>query len=126
MKLSQLSSSEFKTAFQTLMKSQLPIKTTFALKKLTIKLESELKLFEETRESIVKEFGEKDEQGNLKQNENGMVNLDLSKASEWQPKIQELLALETEVQSFELSDLGDKLELSTAELFALGDLIKVD
>jgi hypothetical protein len=126
MKLSQLSSSEFKTAFQTLMKSQLPIKTTFALKKLTIKLESELKLFEETRESIVKEFGEKDEQGNLKQNENGMVNLDLSKASEWQPKIQELMALETEVQSFELSDLGDKLELSTAELFALGDLIKVD
>ena len=126
MKLSKLASPEFKSAFQQLMKAQLPIKTTFTLKKLTIKLEAELKLFEETRNGIIEAYGEKNEDGTLKQNENGLINLDLARTVEWQSKIQELMELDTDVQPLELADLGDKLELSTSELFALGELIKVD
>lgn len=124
MKLSQLASPDFKAAFQKLLQASLPIKTTFKLKKLTQGLEIELKLFEETRESIVKEFGEKDEGGELKFNEQGLVALDVSKVAEWQPKLAELMAVETEVPKISLEDFGDKLELSAHDLFALGELIQ--
>ena len=128
MRLSQLASPEFKNAVQKLMQAQLPVKTTFRLKKLVVALESELKIFEETRESIVKEYGEKTESGELKFNEQGLVQLDLSRAAEWQPKLSELMMLESslELPKFSLSDLGDQLQLSANELFALGDVIQED
>ncbi len=128
MRLSQLASPEFKSAVQKLMGAPLPIKTTFRLKKLVSSLESELKIFEETRESIVKEYGEKTESGELKFNEQGLVQLDLSRAPEWQPKLSELMMLESslELPKFSLSDFGDSLQLSANELFALGDLIQED
>jgi hypothetical protein len=128
MRLSQLASPDFKNAVQKLMQASLPVKTTFRLKKLVVALESEIKIFDETRESIVKEYGEKDEEGNLKQNEQGLVQLDLAKAAEWQPKLSELMMLESAVElpKFSLSDLGESLQLSANELFALGDLIQED
>jgi hypothetical protein len=125
MRLSQLASQEFKSALSKLMSAQLPIKTTFRLKKLVQNLEGELKLFEETRHSIVQEYGEKDEAGNLKQNEQGLVNLDVSKSEEWQVKLSELMMIEStlELPKLTLSDFGDKVELSANDLFALGSLI---
>jgi len=125
MKLSHLSSDAFKTALNKLLSAPLPPKTAFKLKKLTQQLEGDLKIFEDTRNSIVMEFCQKDEEGNPVQNENGTVNLDMEKVAEWQPKINELMSLETtfEIPKVSLDDLGDKVELSAADLFTLGDLI---
>jgi hypothetical protein len=108
------------------MSTQLPIKTTFKLKKLVSQLDSELKLFEETRESLVRNYGEKEENGELKFNAQGLVQLDLSRATEWQPKFAELVSLETslEIPKFKLEDLGENLQLSTNELIALGEIIE--
>jgi hypothetical protein len=126
MKLSHLATPEFKQAVQKLMSMQLPIKTTFKLKKSIAALESELKIFEETREDLVKNYGQRDESGNLKFNENSMIQLDLSRAAEWQPKFTELMSLETstEFPKFKIEDFGESLQLSANDLFALGELIE--
>ncbi len=126
MKISHLVSPTFKSSFSKLMSTPLPIKTVFALKKLTLKLESESKLFEETKKEILEMYGEKDELGELKVSENGLVNLDMARSSEWQVKIKDLSELELEVPKLKLEDLGDKLELTGEDLFILGDLIQVD
>lgn len=128
MRLSQLASPEFKAAVDKLMAAQLPIKTTFKLKKLVLALEPEVKIFHETRESIVKAYGEKNEDGSLKADSKGMVQLDILRVEEWKPKLSELMMLESTVEltKFSLSDFGDQLQLSANELFALGDLIQED
>jgi hypothetical protein len=125
MRLSKLAAPEFKSALHKLMEAPLPVKTTFRLKKLVVALEAELKIFEETRELIVRDFGEKSEDGQLKFNEQGMIKLDISRASEWQPKLAELMMLESsiDIPKLTLSDFGETLQLSANELFALGDVI---
>lgn len=125
MKLSHLSSEPFKNSLNKLLSAPLPPKTAFQLKKLTQKLEEDLKIFEDMRNAIVQEYCAKDENGNPVQNDNGTVNLDISKADEWQPKVSELMSLETsfEIPKVSLDSLGDKIELSATDLFVLGDLI---
>ena len=125
MLISKLASSDFKAAVQKLMAASLPIKTTFRLKKFIVGLEVELKIFEETRESIVKEYGEKDEDGTLKTNEQGLISLDAARASEWQTKLSELFSLETQIDvpKISIEDLCEDVKLSANDLFALGELI---
>lgn len=125
MKLSQLSTEDFKSAIAKLSAASLPPKTAFQVKKLIQTLESDLKIFEETRNSIVMEFCLKDEEGNPVSAGEGMVSLDMSRMEEWQPKINELMSLETTVElpKFSIDALGDKVELSAKDLFALGELI---
>jgi len=125
MKLSHLSSDAFKSAVGKLSNASLPPKTAFQVKKLIQALESDLKIFEETRNSIVNEFCLKDENGQPVSAGEGMVSLDMTKQAEWQPKLNELMTLESTVAlpKFSIDALGDKVELSAADLFALGDLI---
>jgi hypothetical protein len=125
MKLSQLSSDAFKSAVNKLSTASLPPKTAFQLKKLIQSLESDLKIFEETRNAIVTEYCLKDEKGQPVSAGEGKVTLDMTRAAEWQPKLEELMSLETTVDlpKFSIEALGDKVELSATDLFALGDLI---
>jgi hypothetical protein len=125
MKLSQLSSETFRSAVTKLSTASLPPKTAFQIKKLIQSLESDLKIFEETRNAIVNEYCLKDENGQPVPAGEGMVTLDMTRVAEWQPKIDELMSLETTVElpKFSIEALGDKVELSATDLFALGDLI---
>ena len=125
MKLSLLSTEDFKAAIGKLSAASLPPKTAFQVKKLILALEADLKIFEETRNAIVMEYCLRGEDGQPLAAGEGMVTLDMSRSEEWQPKINELMSLETTVElpKFSIEALGDKVELSAKDLFALGDLI---
>jgi hypothetical protein len=127
MKLSALASQDFRNAITSLMQQPLPIKTTFKLKKYAKALEAELAVFEETRTEIVKEYGEKDENGQPVVTD-GFVKLDETKSEEWQKKLGDLLTLESAIESpaIKLSELGDDLKISAHALFCLGDIISED
>lgn len=124
MLISVMTSQQFKNAITALATSKMPVKTTFKLKKLIPLIEGEIKIFEETKNEIVKEYGQKDEKGELVVKDN-LVNLDQARAAEWQQKIQELSALECsfELPKFTLDELGEDLKISAEELLVLGELI---
>ena len=87
----KLNNGEIYMAYQALgalSNERLPIKTSFGLAKLVIKLDSDFKAIEKVRLALVKEFGvEKD----------GVCSVPPDKRAEFQAKLDELFGLETEV-----------------------------
>ena len=56
---------------QKLAQEKLPVKTSWGLAKLTLKLNDPLKAIEETRNGLVKKYGEKEENGNVRVKQDG-------------------------------------------------------
>jgi hypothetical protein len=124
MKLSALSSPGFTQAINKLLAASLPVKTAFKLKKYVDQIQPELKHYEELKKALFDEFSVKDENGETLVKD-GMISLDMAKADQWQPKAMELNDLESDAKlELSLDDLGDKVELSAADLVNLGDLLK--
>jgi len=124
MKLSALSSPGFTQAINKLLTASLPVKTAFKLKKYVDQIQPELKHYEELKKALFDEFSVKDENGETLVKD-GMISLDMAKADQWQPKAMELNDLESDAKlELSLDDLGDKVELSAADLVNLGDLLK--
>ena len=124
MKVHVLATNGFQSALNKLIAAELPLKTAFKLKKFSTAIQEDLKLFEELRSKVFQEFGTKDDSGEVIVND-GMITLDPSLADQWQPKLVELQELEAEAKlELTLDDLGDKVELSAADLMTLDGVLK--
>ena len=107
--------------------TKMSIKTTYKFTRLFKEIEEHVNFFNNTLADLIKEYGQKDEEGNfiLTENQNG-VKIKEDKYEECMKKVQELNELEPElsyIPSFDLEEL-DNLELSMEELNVLMPFIK--
>lgn len=103
-----------------------PIKTSYSLAKLGQALEKEIPFYDSEISKIINTYGERDENGNLVQIENGNIKIQSEKIDECAQKMNELGELQVgiECEKIPLERLGD-IELSVQELNALLPIIEV-
>lgn len=123
MKLWKLSTPAFGIAFARLCSAQLPPKTSYKVVKLNKRVREEAKNYDETRNKILNEYGAKKEDGTLDASPEGTVQLDMERQEAWKKEFLDLEALDVEMPTISLAELGDKIELSANELLALEDVI---
>jgi len=108
-------------AIQKLQSKPMPLKITYNLTKLYKALSSEADFYNEKLNEIVQEYGERDEEGNLKPTADGRgVQIQKERLEEAQSKLNELYTIEVTLPDIKLSvdTLGD-VELTLEETNAL-------
>ena len=108
-------------AIQKLQSKPMPLKITYNLTKLYKALSSEADFYNEKLNEIVQEYGERDEEGNLKPTADGRgVQIQKDRLEEAQSKLNELYTIEVTLPDIKLSvdTLGD-VELTLEETNAL-------
>lgn len=106
--------------------TQLPIKVAYAISKNVNKIESELKIYNTERVKLIEKYGVKDEEGKLKADEYGNINIREDYKEEWNKDIKELLSIENEIDihMIQLDDLlNSNYNISPAELTAIDFMI---
>lgn len=105
--------------------AELPIKLSYKLAKNIKNIEKELALYEEEKQKLIAKYGEKDEVGKIKQNDDGTINiLDTEK---WNNDIKELLAIEADIsiEKINIDELGKSdFKITPADLGLIDYLIK--
>ena len=94
--------------------------------KFCFSLEKEIPFYDSEISKIINTYGERDENGNLVQIENGNIKIQSEKIDECAKKMNELGELQVEIEcgKIPLESLGD-IELSVQELNALLPIIEV-
>lgn len=127
MKLGILANQHFQTSFSRLLKEKLPVKTAFKLRGFAKIVAEQTAKYEELRDQYLREYGEKDENGNLKTHAVGKqeaIVLQKDRANEYNSKMIELNMLDIEFPEIKLSELGDESALTLLpEDFVMLDFI---
>ncbi|MDB2125956.1 hypothetical protein [Clostridium paraputrificum] len=103
---------------------ELPIKLSYAFSKNITKIDAELKAYNMEREKLLNKYGEKDEEGKLKQSEDGKVNiLDIENFNK---EIAELLQCESEIDIhlIDLDKVDAKINITPGELMIIDYMFK--
>ena len=106
--------------------AQLPIKVAYAISKNVNKIESELKVYNTEKAKLIDRYAKKDEEGKLKADEYGNVNIKEEHMEDWNKDVKELLSIEneTDVHMIQLDDLlNSNYNISPAELTAIDFMI---
>ncbi len=103
---------------------ELPIKLSYAFSKNITKIDAELKAYNLEKRKLLNKYGEKDNEGNLKQNEKGEVNiLDIENFNK---EIAELLQCESEIDIhlIDLDKVDVKINITPGELMIIDYMFK--
>lgn len=120
MKLKMIDIINFNVFYDEIRTKKLPLKVLFNLSKLATSVETNLKFYQEKFQSILDEYGEKDDNGNLVPTENGRgVKVRPGTEPACVKEITELQNLEIELPDikFDIEEFGD-IELSL-EIFQI-------
>jgi hypothetical protein len=123
MKLGKLVNPQFKAALNKLAAQDLPLRTAFKLKGVIKTTNDELQKYDNVRTEALHRFGDKDEKGNLINLENGSVKLSDDNMKQFVSELNELLSSEVNMIAIKVGELGEKVNLSASELFALEDVL---
>lgn len=95
-------------------------RAAFRVARLLRELEKEFTLFNEKRMDLIKEYAQKDENGEIKSDENGNVTLDQDRLNEFYQSLDELLNADVEInaEKIDSEDLGD-IEITPAQIINL-------
>lgn len=102
---------------------QLPIKASYGVAKNISKIEKELTIYNAEKQKLIDKYSIKDKEGKTKVNENGMIDIAPENVEAWNKDIEELLAIENEVD-IHLIDLS-VFDNCNAEI-APGELMNVE
>lgn len=100
----------------------LNIKVSYAIAKNITKIEKELEVFNKEKAKLIDKYGEKDEEGNLKVDEYGNVNI-IDKEN-WNKEFKELLEIENEIDIHKINE-EDLFKCDNANITP-GELMLVD
>ena len=112
----------FIPALRTLLDEKLPVKEAFELRKLANEVGDKMKVYEESRMALVKEFGKTDEKGELIVLKDG--NVDIEDIEGFKKKFQELLDLEEDYKCQKIT-LPDETQLTTKNLILLEAILNI-
>lgn len=117
-----LNSSE---TFREISTKSVPVKTAFRIARLIRELDKENVTFDESRRKIIEKYAERDENGGMKQTDEGNVILQQDKINECNNEMLDLLNTEIEinVDKLHVDDLGD-IELTPAQTLSLEAFIE--
>ena len=104
---------------------KLPVSVSYKIYKLMRALEEEQKFFEERRQEIINQYGEHDENGQLKISEQGFVQIPEAVRLEAQEKLNELADIDVELPNiaFTIEEL-EGINLSVQDIAILEPLLK--
>ena len=110
---------------RSLAQKSLKGKTAYRVSKLLRELETEFTIFNETRAEIIKKYGEKDENDELKVNENGEYTIKSEHLNDFYTEVNDLIKNEVEINAnkIPLADLED-LEFTPNEMITLEPFIE--
>lgn len=99
-------------------------RVAFRVARLLRELEKEFTLFNEKRMDLIKEYAQKDENGEMKSDENGNVTLDQDRLSEFYQSLDDLLNADVEInaEKIDAEDLGD-VEFTPTQIISLEPFI---
>lgn len=99
-------------------------RVAFRVARLLRELEKEFTLFNEKRMDLIKEYAQKDENGEMKSDENGNVTLDQDRLSEFYQSLDDLLNADVEInaEKIDAEDLGD-VEFTPTQIINLEPFI---
>lgn len=111
-------------ALQKLAKTELKAKLAWQVSKLLKTVEQEMQIFNDTRMSAVKKYGEKDENGELITDDNGNCKILDNNLALFNKEINELLNNEIEINAnkLKISDL-EEINFTPSEIAALENFI---
>lgn len=110
-----------------LSQKQLKARCAYAVGKILKSADAEIQSFNETRMELIKKYGEKDESGELKTEENGNVRIPPEGMNEFSRELRELLDTEVEISAnkIKMDDIGE-VEFTPAEMAQLENFIEFD
>jgi hypothetical protein len=123
MKLSKLVDPQFQASLTKLTTQDLPLKTAFVLRGVVKRCDEEIVKYNQVRSAALQNFGEKNEDNTLKTDEKGNITLNDANAKALMSELNNLMTTDVDVGSIKMSDLGDKVALSTADLLRLDDIV---
>jgi hypothetical protein len=122
-KLAKLIEKEFQEAVRLLLKQPLPLWAAFKMRGIIKKIDVELDNYEEVRRGALMKYGKKKEDGTLSMNEVGNIQFEQEDFRAFVKEMGELTAIEVELGTISLAELGDDIKLSTSDLMSLDDLL---
>lgn len=112
-------------ALRSLATKSLNGKTAYRVSRLLRELDKEYSLFNETRTELIKKHGMKDENGELKVNENGDYTIDPEHVNEFYQEITEMLNNEIEISANKIAlEEIENLEFTPNEMMTLEPFIE--
>lgn len=110
-----------------LSQKQLKARCAYAVGKILKSADAEIQSFNETRMELIKKYGEKDENGELKTEENGNVRIPPEGLNDFSKELRELLDTEVEISAnkIKMDDIGE-VEFTPAEMAQLENFIEFD
>lgn len=123
MKLSVLANEKFKAAVGRLLAQELPIKTAIVLKGTVDMLNKELAIYEESRISLLRQYGKKKDSGELEIDANNNVVFENDQLVAYSKEFVVLGSKDIEVPKITAQELGDKATINYDDLLTLQDLI---
>ena len=106
--------------FNTIMGQSFKGALAFKIARLARELNKEMETFNEQRRKIIDEYGIKDEDGNLKPDENGNVQIIPDKISEFNEEFSNLLNTEVEINADKLPmDKIDDFDITPQQMLTL-------
>lgn len=100
-------------------------KQAFTIARLAKAVEKEVALFEEQRQALIKRYADKDENGETKVDDKGMVHIDDSKLHELNSELNDMLSAEISIETKPLkTDWFENISITPAELQAMEPFIE--
>ena len=126
MTLKMYSIIDFPSFFEKVKSQPLPFKTSYRLTLLASEIEKHLNFYQENFRKILTEYGQKDENGNLVQTDDGQgIKIIEGKIDECNAKVIELRDLDVELPDtkFSIDDFGD-IALTPMEVYIIKPFIE--
>jgi len=126
MKLGRIIDSRFHAALNKFAGEPLPLRVAFKLKGISKLAQNEFAKYEEVRHAALAKYATKNEDGSIKVDETSNAVFDNNGLQEFMRELAELSNIEVEVRPIKLSELGDNVKLTLAELDVLDGVIVED
>jgi len=126
MLLSHIINNNFRAAFGTVLSAKIPVKTSWKLRNISKKLDENLKLFNESREDLVKKLATKDDAGIMQTEDlDGQKSYVFSEENkkEFLREMESLQSIDVKIEKIKIEELGD-IFIEPMILIYLGDLLK--
>ena len=110
-----------------LSQKKLKARTAYAVGKILKAADAEMTSFNETRMELIKKYGEKDENGELVQDDKGNVRVSQESIEDFSSELKGLLDTEIEIagNKIKMDDLGD-VEFTPQEMAQLEEFIEFE
>lgn len=98
--------------------------TSYALKGIRQRIDQELDKYDDVRQSLLIQYGKKDDNGELIMNDKKQVTFDEENQSKFFEELQKLVNIDVDIGTIKVASLGDQVLLSEEDLIVLDGLIE--